>query len=149
MGPVPSVGLTLTWFIWDRNLALHVTLHSLQLVVLMPIKLMHLKKRKNTFVFKPNVTRAIIKYYDFETRTDIDADGSKYYTPNCCVLQLATPKENGKHDQITFMGDDCVEKLMDIYFFSVKKACWTKRGHVSSLHTMLVVLTGIFYYKVT
>ena len=32
MGPVPSVGLTLTWFIWDRNLALHVTLHSLQLI---------------------------------------------------------------------------------------------------------------------
>ena len=26
--PVPSVGLTLTWFIWDRNIALHVTLHS-------------------------------------------------------------------------------------------------------------------------
>ena len=23
VGPVPSVGLTLTWFIWDRNLALH------------------------------------------------------------------------------------------------------------------------------
>ena len=31
VGPVPSVGLTLTWFIWDRNLALHVTLQSLQL----------------------------------------------------------------------------------------------------------------------
>ena len=29
VGPVPSVGLTLTWFIWDRNVALHVTLHSL------------------------------------------------------------------------------------------------------------------------
>ena len=26
MGPVPSVGLTLTWFIWDKNLAFHVTL---------------------------------------------------------------------------------------------------------------------------
>ena len=26
VGPVPSVGLTLTWFTWDRNLALHVTL---------------------------------------------------------------------------------------------------------------------------
>ena len=33
MGPVPSVGLTLTWFIWDRNLALHVTLHSRQLIL--------------------------------------------------------------------------------------------------------------------
>ena len=33
MGPVPSVGLTLTWFIWDRNLALQVTLHSLQLTM--------------------------------------------------------------------------------------------------------------------
>ena len=33
VGPVPSVGLTLTWFIWDRNLALHVTLHSRQLHV--------------------------------------------------------------------------------------------------------------------
>ena len=31
VGPVPSVGLTLTWFIWDRNIALHVTLHPLQL----------------------------------------------------------------------------------------------------------------------
>ena len=34
MGPGPSVGLTLTWFIWDRNLALHVTLHSLQLILM-------------------------------------------------------------------------------------------------------------------
>ena len=33
VGPVPSVGLTLTWFIWDRNLALHVTLHSIQLTL--------------------------------------------------------------------------------------------------------------------
>ena len=33
VGPVPSVRLTLTWFIWDRNLALHVTLHSLQLIL--------------------------------------------------------------------------------------------------------------------
>ena len=32
-------------------------------------------------------------YYDFETRTDIDADGSKYYTPNCCVLQLQRVKK--------------------------------------------------------
>ena len=28
VGPFPSVGLTLTWFIWDRNLALHITLYS-------------------------------------------------------------------------------------------------------------------------
>ena len=27
VGPFPSVGLTLTWFIWDRNLALHITLY--------------------------------------------------------------------------------------------------------------------------
>ena len=33
VGPVPSVGLTLTWFIRDRNPALHVTLHSLQLIL--------------------------------------------------------------------------------------------------------------------
>ena len=33
VGPVPSVGLTLTWFIWDRNIAPHVTLHSLQLIL--------------------------------------------------------------------------------------------------------------------
>ena len=33
VGPVPSVGLTLTWFIWDKNIALHVTLHSLQLIL--------------------------------------------------------------------------------------------------------------------
>ena len=26
VGPVPSVGLTPTWLMWDRNLALHVTL---------------------------------------------------------------------------------------------------------------------------
>ena len=25
-GPFPSVGLTLTWFIWDRNLALQINL---------------------------------------------------------------------------------------------------------------------------
>ena len=28
VGPFPSVGLMLTWFIWDRNLALHITLYS-------------------------------------------------------------------------------------------------------------------------
>ena len=28
VGPFPSVGLTLTWLIWDRNLALHITLYS-------------------------------------------------------------------------------------------------------------------------
>ena len=28
VGPFPLVGLTLTWFIWDRNLALHITLYS-------------------------------------------------------------------------------------------------------------------------
>ena len=28
VGPFPSVGLTLTWFKWDRNLALHITLYS-------------------------------------------------------------------------------------------------------------------------
>ena len=28
VGPFPSVGLTLTWFIWDKNLALHITLYS-------------------------------------------------------------------------------------------------------------------------
>ena len=59
-------------------------------------------------------------YYDFETRMNIDADSSKYYTPNCCVLRLATLKENGKHRQITFMGDDCVEKLMDYLLFGKK-----------------------------
>ena len=33
VGPFPSVGLTLTWFIWDGDLALHVTLHSIQLTL--------------------------------------------------------------------------------------------------------------------
>ena len=33
VGPVPSIGLTLTWFMWDRNLALHVTLHFRQLIL--------------------------------------------------------------------------------------------------------------------
>ena len=33
VGPDLSVGLTLTWFIWDRNIALHITLHSLQLTL--------------------------------------------------------------------------------------------------------------------
>ena len=28
VGPFPSVGLTLAWFIWDRNLALQITLYS-------------------------------------------------------------------------------------------------------------------------
>ena len=31
VGPFPSVGLTLTWFIWDRNLALHITPYSVKL----------------------------------------------------------------------------------------------------------------------
>ena len=31
VGPFPSVGLTLTWFIWDRILALHITLYSVSL----------------------------------------------------------------------------------------------------------------------
>ena len=67
------------------------------------------KEAKKHVVFKRNVTRAIVNtilersigvmckgelvYYDFETRTDIDADGSKYYTPNCCVLQLQRLKK--------------------------------------------------------
>ena len=29
---IESVGLTLTWFIWDRNLALHITLYSVNSV---------------------------------------------------------------------------------------------------------------------
>ena len=33
VGPFPSVGLTLTWFIWDRNLALHLTLYSVNSVL--------------------------------------------------------------------------------------------------------------------
>ena len=33
VGPFPSVGLTLTWFIWDRNLALHLTLDSVNSVI--------------------------------------------------------------------------------------------------------------------
>ena len=32
VGPFPSVGRTLTWFIWDRNRALHITLHSVNSV---------------------------------------------------------------------------------------------------------------------
>ena len=32
VGPFPSVGLTLTWFIWDTNLALHITLYSVNSV---------------------------------------------------------------------------------------------------------------------
>ena len=32
VGPFPLVGLTLTWFIWDRNLALHITLYSVNSV---------------------------------------------------------------------------------------------------------------------
>ena len=34
VGPFPSVGLTLTWFIWDRNLALHITLYSVNSVLI-------------------------------------------------------------------------------------------------------------------
>ena len=56
-------------------------------------------------------------YYDFETRTDVNPnDGSKYYTPNCCVLQIA----QRKHQQLTFMDEDCVEKLMELLFFGKK-----------------------------
>ena len=33
VAPFPSVGLTLTWFIWDRNLALHIILYSVKSVV--------------------------------------------------------------------------------------------------------------------
>ena len=29
-GPFPLVGLTLTWFIWDTKLALHITLYSVK-----------------------------------------------------------------------------------------------------------------------
>ena len=32
VGQFPSVGLTLTWFIWDTNLALHITLYSVNSV---------------------------------------------------------------------------------------------------------------------
>ena len=52
VGPVPSVGLTLTWFIWDRNLALHVTLHSRQLILFQILKgsVIELLKNDCTFV---------------------------------------------------------------------------------------------------
>ena len=33
VGPFPSVGLTLTWFIWDRNIALHITLYSVNSIM--------------------------------------------------------------------------------------------------------------------
>ena len=39
----PSVGLTPTWFIWDRNLALHVTLHSPQLILISSFFEIHFK----------------------------------------------------------------------------------------------------------
>ena len=32
VGPFPSVGLTLTWFIWDKNRALQITLYSVNSV---------------------------------------------------------------------------------------------------------------------
>ena len=32
VGPFPSVGLTLTWIIWGRNLALHITFKSVKSV---------------------------------------------------------------------------------------------------------------------
>ena len=32
VGPFPSVGLTLTWFIWDISLALHISLYSVNSV---------------------------------------------------------------------------------------------------------------------
>ena len=32
VGPFPSVGLTLAWFIWDRNRALRITLYSVNSV---------------------------------------------------------------------------------------------------------------------
>ena len=34
VGPFPSVGLTLTWFIWDGNPALHITLYSVNSITL-------------------------------------------------------------------------------------------------------------------
>ena len=33
VGPFPSVALTLTWFIWDRNRALHITLYSVNVIL--------------------------------------------------------------------------------------------------------------------
>ena len=33
VGPFPSVGLTLTWFIWERNRALHITLYSVRSII--------------------------------------------------------------------------------------------------------------------
>ena len=38
VGPFPSVGLTLTWFIWDRNLALHITLYSVNSTLIYSLK---------------------------------------------------------------------------------------------------------------
>ena len=34
MGPFPSVGLTITWFIWDISLALHISLYSVNILLL-------------------------------------------------------------------------------------------------------------------
>ena len=64
--------------------------------------------------------------------------------PPTAVLQFATPKENRKHRQITFMSDDCVEKSMDYIFFGTKSLL-DQRSHIDSLRTMPVGLTVTFY----
>ena len=87
-------------------------------------------------------------HYDFETRPDVNsADGSKYYTSNCCVLQFAEPKPNGKHQQITFMGEDCVEKLMEFLFFGKKSLLDEKKNIIDLFPTMPEFLMVIFCYE--
>ena len=58
VGPFPSVGLTLTWFIWDRNLALHITLYSVNYSFTCFLNSVH-----------PKITRSGLTYYNHISTT--------------------------------------------------------------------------------
>ena len=53
VGPFPSVGLTLTWFIWDRNRALHITLYSVNRVFCSCFKNLLAKERSSHQIVLP------------------------------------------------------------------------------------------------
>ena len=90
VSPFPSVGLTLTWFIWDWNLALHITLYSVNSIY------------KCSWEVEPGTTR--IKFNEWSERVlnpgspDVKASALTTTGPHCLLnytvvqlLQLLQP----------------------------------------------------------
>ena len=90
VGPFPSVGLTLTWFIWDWNLALHITLYSVNSVCFFVNLVMWLSWRWT--LKRSYVTRGVELFdFNFDLKGLLGLVSLAISSAHCCrVLQLTT-----------------------------------------------------------